>query len=96
MKIHILQGAHQDLLEGYNFYDRQDAGLGSYFLTSLAADIDSLRIYAGIHPLWWDYHRMLAKRFPFAVYYRHEGKNVYVWAVADCRKNPISLKKKLP
>lgn len=96
MKIHILQGARHDLLEGYHFYERQEVGLGRYFLTSLAADIDSLLVYSGIHPLWWGYHRMLAKRFPFAVYYRLEGKNIYVWAVVDCRKNSHSLKEKLP
>lgn len=96
MKVHILQGSRQDLKEGYHFYEQQQAGLGGYYLTSLAADIDSLMLYAGIHPVWWGYHRMLAKRFPVAIYYRREVKNVYVWAVADCRKNPIFLKDKLP
>lgn len=96
MNVQILQGARRDLMAGYHFYEQQEPGLGGYFLTSLAADIDSLIIYAGIHPVWWGYYRMLAKRFPFAVYYRREGNNVYVWAVADCRKNPNSLKEKLP
>ena len=31
------------------FYEKQDAGLGSYFLDSLNSDIESLKIYAGIH-----------------------------------------------
>lgn len=35
------------------------------------ADIDSLVVNTGIHPLYFGrYHRLLSKRFPFAVYYR--------------------------
>ena len=73
MKVQILDEAQQDLVDGFRFYESQSAGLGDYFLDSLFADIDSLQIYAGIHPLYFDYHRLLAKRFPCAVYYRMEG-----------------------
>ena len=41
MKIEILDEAEADLIEGYHFYEAQDAGLGSYFLDSLFSDIDS-------------------------------------------------------
>ena len=67
MKIQILDEAQQDLAYGYQFYERQSDGLGDYFLDSLFADIDSLQIFAGIHTRFFGYHRLLAKRFPFAV-----------------------------
>ena len=68
MKIKILSSASQDLIDGYWFYEKQAEGLGTYFLDSLFSDIDSLIINAGIHPLHFQkYHRMLSKRFPFAV-----------------------------
>lgn len=51
MNIRILAAARQDLLGGFRFYEAQQAGLGSYFLDSLFADIDSLQIYAGSHPV---------------------------------------------
>jgi len=70
VKIEILAEAQQDLLDGYHFYERQGAGLGEYFLESLFSDIDSLQIYAGVHASHWGYYRLLAKRFPYAVYYR--------------------------
>jgi len=58
------------LVEGFAFYERQAAGIGDYFLTCLASDIDSLRLFAGIHPIHFGkYHRLLSKRFPFALYY---------------------------
>jgi hypothetical protein len=49
MKIVILDEAERDLAEGFDFYERQEEGVGAYFLDSLAADIDSLTLYAGFH-----------------------------------------------
>ena len=96
MKIKILSSASQDLIDGYWFYEKQAEGLGTYFLDSLFSDIDSLIINAGIHPLHFGkYHRMLSKRFPFAVYYRVENKTALVYGVLDCRRSPAWIKKKL-
>ena len=67
MKMRILDSASQDLIKGFDFYEKQEAGLGSYFIDSLFADIDSLLVYAGIHPIHFEYYRMLSKRFPFAI-----------------------------
>ena len=49
MKIEILDTARRDLIDEFHFYEEQGAGLGSYFLKNLYADIESLRIYYGIH-----------------------------------------------
>lgn len=70
MRVRITRSAEQDLLRGYTFYDRQQEGVGSYFLDSLYADIDSLAFYGGIHPrVDARIHRALAKRFPFFIFY---------------------------
>ena len=50
MNIYLTRSAEQDLLDGYGFYERQAPGVGTYFLDSLFADIDSLVLYAGIPP----------------------------------------------
>jgi len=69
MKIRILDRAEEDLLHGYHFYEEQEIGIGSYFLSNLYADIESLLSYAGIHPKTYKgYHRLLSNRFPYAVY----------------------------
>ena len=88
MKIEILDEAVQGLLGGFAFYEGQEEGLGNYFLDSIFSDIESLHLYAGVHALHFDYHRMLAKRFPFAIYYRLKDKMVRVYAILDCRRNP--------
>jgi len=96
MKIRIIDAAQQDLVSGFRFYEVQANGLGSYFLDSLYADIDSLMFFGGVHMVVdGDYHRMLAKRFPFAIYYRIESEIVLVYAVLDCRRSPAWSRKRL-
>lgn len=89
MKLRIFDAASQDLIDGYRFYEKQQAGLGAYFLDSLYSDIDSLQLYAGVHAVFFEhYHRALSKRFPFAIYYRVVNQEVLVYAVLDCRRDP--------
>lgn len=96
MKIRILESASQDLIDGFHFYEKQAIGLGDYYLDSLFSDIDSLQVYAGIHPIFYNvYHRMLSKRFPFAIYYKMFSEEVLVYAILDCRRNPAWTRKQL-
>lgn len=86
MNIQILDEAVDDLTAGYRFYEQQMPGLGEYYLDSLWSEIQSLRLYGGIHALHHGHHRLLAKRFPFAVYYQIAPEQVVsVRAVLDCR-----------
>ena len=88
MEIRLLEAAKEDLREGYRFYEAQSDGLGDYFLDCVQSDVRSLVIYAGIHAKADDFHRMLVKRFPFAVYYLVEQGRVDVYAILDCRRDP--------
>lgn len=81
MKLEIVPSALGDLADGFRFYEKQQRGVGSYFLESLFSDIDSLKLYAGIHMMVFGYHRLLSKRFPYAVYYSKEAEKVVVHAV---------------
>ncbi len=91
MTLKILESAIQDLERGRRFYSRHEPRVGGYFLDSLFSDIDSLLLYAGIHPLAFGFHRLLARRFPFAVYYRLEDTVVTVYRVLDLRQDPVAL-----
>ncbi len=96
MRVRILESAAHDLIGGSQFYDRQEAGLGEYFLDSLFSDIDSLQLYSGIHARHFGtFHRLLSKRFPFAVYYEFEQDTAIVYAVLDCRCDPTWIKNQL-
>ena len=90
MRIRILASGRRDLEEGFQFYESQDLGLGDYFLTSIKSDIEGLRITAGIHPIAHEnFHRLLCKTFPFAIYYLKSSEEVVVYSVVDCRQDPL-------
>lgn len=95
MKLRLLSLAHEDLLAGRAFYERQQAGLGAYFLDSLFSDIESLLLHAGAHARHFGYFRALSRRFPYAIYYRLDGDVIEVWRVLDCRSNPKRIAKAL-
>ncbi len=96
MIIQILDLAQADLIDGYHFYEKREAGLGDYFLTNLYADIDSLKIFGGLHSKpYRQFHRALTKRFPFAIFYTVENNTVKVRAVVDCRRRPSWIRKHL-
>ena len=95
MRVQVLEEATADLADGFRFYERQADGLGDYFLDSLWSDIQSLRLYGGMHAIHNGYHRLLSKRFPYAVYYRIEDGVVRVRAVLDCRRDPNWISEKL-
>jgi len=95
MRIEILDEAEQDLVDGFAFYERQSKGLGDYFLDSIFSDVESLYLYAGIHALHFGYHRLLAKRFPFAIYYRIQNEVIRVYAILDCRRDPAWIRDRI-
>lgn len=95
MKIQILPSAREDLAAGFAFYEMQQDGLGTYFLESLFTTIDSLRTQAGIHRKIYGSYRLLAKTFPYAIYYSLEGSTAKVKAVLDCRRDPRWIRSRL-
>ena len=95
MTIRLLSVALDDLDAGRRFYERQQAGLGDYFLDSLYSDIESLLLYAGVHAKVLGCYRALSRRFPYAIYYRLEGEEIQVWRVLDCRQRPSTTRRQL-
>lgn len=95
MNVRILRPALNDLVAGQDFYERQQEGVGQYFLDSLLTEIDSLVLYGGIHSVRFGYHRLLARRFPYAVYYRIIDGEAIVFRVLDCRSEPRQIRKAL-
>jgi plasmid stabilization system protein ParE len=95
MIIKILPSAIEDLCAGRSFYGKQGKELGDYFFDSLFSDIDSLLLFAGIHEKHFGCHRLLSKRFPYAVYYKHDVDVAIVWRVLDLRRHPDTIKRAL-
>lgn len=65
MKIYdviVLEQASWDIEAGKQFYE-SNGNVGDYFFDSIITDIESLKLYAGIHSKHLGLYRMLAKRF---------------------------------
>jgi len=95
MTVVILPEAASDLDNGFVFYEKMGEGVGGYFLGSLASDIRSLRLFGGVHQFSGGYFRMVATRFPYAIYYKVEAAEVRVYAVIDTRRDPERLSGRL-
>lgn len=78
-----------------DFYETIEAGVGEYCVDSLLTDVESLGRFSGIHPSHFGFHRMLASRFPFGIYYREKDDETQVFAVLDLRRNPNWIRKEL-
>ncbi len=91
----VLEQVAFDLQQGKQFYDDNQQGIGDYFFDSIVTDIESLRLYAGIHSKQFGLYRMPAKRFPVAIYYDVSETAIIVIAVLDLRRNPAWLRKQL-
>ncbi len=84
-----------DLDDGEGFYDSQEIGIGTYFRDCIISDIESLRLYAGIHAKHFDFYRMLSTKFPYVIYYDIQDDVAIIIAVLDMRRNPVWMNRKL-
>ncbi|MEA1926743.1 MAG: type II toxin-antitoxin system RelE/ParE family toxin [Candidatus Auribacterota bacterium] len=91
----VLKEVSEDLEDGKKFYDEREPGIGDYFFNCILSDIESLKIYGGIHPRYYGFYRMLSNRFPFAIYYSLVKDIVIVAAVLDMRREPAWIHQKL-
>src|SRR5690242_4843939 len=96
MNLQILDLARDDLIDGFHFYERKEAGLGRRFLNCLYTDIESLVEFGGIHRKpHRRFHRALSKKYPFAIYYTVVHETVQIRAVVDCRRRPSWIRRHL-
>jgi len=93
--IRLLDEARQDLLTGREFYETLQPGIGTCFWDSLLADIESLQIHAGVHQQQFGFFRMLAKRFPYAVFYELSPVHITLVAILPLRRSPAWLADRL-
>ena len=91
----VLEEAAADLNQGIDFYEARKNELGTYFFDSLLSDLESLRLSAGVHAVHFGFHRVLARRFPFAIYYGYDGRVARVVAILDMRSNPAWIRDQL-
>jgi hypothetical protein len=86
-KILISEDAFGDRNDGFLFYEAQNFGLGDYFTACLRADIEGLKVTAGLHRKIQGFHRLLSRVFPQGIFYTVQADEVTILAVIDLRRN---------
>ena len=95
-EIVLLSKAEADVNEAYWWYQEQDSGLGDDFFRCLDAAFSRICNSPLLYPVRFDdFRRILIRRFPYAVYFEHDEKNVFVYYVFHCSQDPQKLLKRL-
>jgi plasmid stabilization system protein ParE len=92
----IAPEAERDIAEAYAWYEARRSGLGEEFLSSVDACIQAIcrtpQMHATIHQ---HFRRGLVRRFPYAVFYEHDGDTVIVYCVVHTAQNPNKWRERL-
>ena len=74
--------AKADLQQAYGWYEKQSPGLGDQFLADLTEAFQRLESIPERFPLYYrDFRRVLARRFPYKIFFRISGQNLIVFRV---------------
>jgi plasmid stabilization system protein ParE len=96
-QITVSEYAKNDLEKAYEFYEKQLRGLGKKMINTILTEIEMLEFYGCLHQIYYGYHRMISKKFPYAIYYNcnKKEKSIIIVAILDLRRNPKAIYKYL-
>lgn len=86
-RVGIRPNAETDLREAWLWYESQRAGLGEELLLEIRAAIQSLETDPERRPIYYrGFRRLLARRFPYKIFYRIEGDRVIVFRILHAKR----------
>ena len=90
-RVSFRRAAKAEFLEAAKWYERQRAGLGQVFI----AEIERCIALAAKDPLQFgvveaDIRHMVAKRFPYSIYFRVRQNMVVILAVFHGKRAPVN------
>ena len=84
-------GVDRDVEAAYQWYEREQAGLGADFLAELRPAYDRIATHPlGYQDLRSGIRRALLRRFPYAVYFTLEGDAIVVLTVLHVSRDPAA------
>ena len=97
MKTRLTPEAEQDVDDAISWYDQKGSTLGDEFLKYLNKCIQSIERHPEMYPrIYRRMRRALLETFPYQVLYEIDPKEIVVYAVYHCARNPEGWKKRLP
>jgi len=78
-----------DAITGYDWYEDRSTGLGNDFLRLFYANANEIPRNPLLYPIVFKNFRLrLLRRFPYAIYFRIEDRNVVVFGLFHCARSP--------
>ena len=90
-RLRVVPEAEEELAQAAEWYEARRSGLGVDLVVEVDRAFEAIAAAPLSCPLWRDehpYRRSVLSRFPFVVFYRFEGADVVVLAVAHTRRKP--------
>lgn len=95
-KILVRPEAETELMESVYWYEEKIKGLGSSFLLSVEASLESISRTPEAYPkVYKNIRRALIRKFPFGIHYIIEKDSIIVLAVFHAGRNPKEWEKRL-
>lgn len=91
-KVVLTSRADQEIDEACDWYEGCELGLDERFLQELGKAFDAIALHPEFYPIRFaSIRRIILKKFPYAVYYRHDGEMIVVEAVFHESRDPLTL-----
>ena len=85
----LLPPAKGDVKKAYQWYEDQKSGLGDVFLERVEECLGAIaRSPKAFQPVAKEARRAIVRQFPYVIFYRIEGKAIYVYSVFHTSQNP--------
>ena len=95
-KLKVLSCAEQDIEHAVLWYENKLKGLGSRFLLSIDATLQSIKRNPNRYPIVYkNFRRALIQRFPYSIFYFIENYSIIIIAVYHEKRNPENWKLRL-
>jgi len=94
--LRFLPEVEEDVISGYAWYESKAPGLGEEFLRMFYACATELpRNPLLFQKIYGNFRRRLLRRFPYAIYFIVKDKDIIVFALFHCARDPRTIKNKL-
>ena len=94
--LRFLPEVEEDVIAGYAWYEEKASGLNEDFLRMFYAYVGEIPRNPKLYPkVYREFRRCLLRRFPYAIYFKIEGKEIIIFGLFHCARDPRTIREKL-
>lgn len=95
-QLHFLPEVEDDVIGGYAWYESKSPGLGEEYLRLFYASVSQISYSPLLYQtIYKEFRRCLLRRFPYAIYFRIKNKQITVFGLFHCARDPRTIRKQL-